>query len=175
MHSLIGNYREVAKDECLDLKEVDPDELARVRHICDEILTTFRTTASVKIRGVDTRLQTKLSVQGYNDYISMPDWCNKFHNSADVRFASITESWINPITGEINVFINKESANASRRAKQKNPTNIKTYATAISSAAINSNGIVPLFDDDDDDQNNTTKEHPHHTSTAKRRPYIPKK
>lgn len=163
MHSLLGNYREVANPDKLDLSKVDRDELARVRHICDEILTVFRTNADVKILGINTNLQTKLSVQGWNDHISMVDWCNKFHNTEDPKFATITDSIVNPITGEINMFINKESANAARRAKQGK---IKTHATT---AAIGGSGKIALFCDDDDNEHMIVKTEP------KRRPYIPKK
>ena len=178
MQSLIGNYREVANPDKLDLKDVDPDEVARVRHICDAIFKKFETNADVKIRGIDSHLQTKLSIQGWNDHISMVDWCVTFHNDGnnsnnnkknnnkESTFPTITDSLVNPITGEINLFINKESANAIRRAQEGTVAKIKTPHHG-------SNGKIALFamDDDDDDAVEVKREH----QPPKRRPYIPRK
>lgn len=179
MQSLIGNYREVANPDKLDLKDVDPDEVARIRKICDAIFTKFvsKDNTDVKIRGIDSYLQTKLSIQGWNDHVSMVDWCNTFHNDTNNNeknkkdnnkesiFPTITDSLVNPITGEINLFINKESPNAIRRAQEGTVAKIKTHHPG-------SNGKIALFADDDDDDAVEVKRE---QQPPKRRPYIPRK
>ena len=102
----VVGHREVFDPESVNLSDVDKNEVAYVRPIVDEVLRNAK--GKIKVLGSDTPLQTIVSVTGWQEHISMVDWCNKYHDPTSTEYNNIID--IKVVPAEIVFYIGKRSA-----------------------------------------------------------------
>ena len=158
----IVGIREIIREDNWHLKEVDEDELPRVRTICEALATYETTMPQLTIRATNDIGETKLSIAGFNKFISMPDYCNYFHSrSPDTppEFKLILDSRMNPATGELELTIKKASA----RSYQKEKLHIKPPLSSSSKPSAKRR-IEQEYEDEEEQED----------VKPKRRAYVPK-
>jgi hypothetical protein len=152
---LVG-VRERVLNNNLNIDNVDELEKAKIRNICMDLMEWCKKIPDLEICAFDKSRYTLLSIMGWNDDLSMPDFCKKFHNEDDRKYESITDSIINPTTGEVKIFVKKE--------------NVKTHASEPIRERVR---LKPILDHDPRDDDYYMNRH-RPPSPHRRRPYIPK-
>jgi hypothetical protein len=154
-------HREIFNPDSVNLSGVDNNEIAHVRPIVDEVLRNAK--GKIKVLGTDAPLQTILSVTGWQEHISMVDWCNKYHNPESNEYTNITDTKVVP--QELVFYIKKRSA-----AAVPNETYVRPAAAKRAPKRIH---VIDELDSSSDERD--TRSYKPVTTEKKRRAYDPSK
>lgn len=160
----ITAVRSRIKQQNFDLDQVDKAEEAKVRNVVEDVFDKFgHKLPDLRVYAKDQGRLTEVSIMGWNDFVSIPDYCAVFHaHDRDPKYQHIVDTLLNPLTSEMIIHIEKSNAMAAARPRLKTRVPVRN-----------------IDDDDDDDDLFDDEMEDYYRATSKRdppkrRPYIPK-